>query len=296
MATNPMQRKTRQSFLLGVIITLLLAAIVIFFLYNQVKKLKEELESEAKQKYTVSVLKQNVKSGQKLTIDMFEQREVTRNAVPDNATNVATVEGIPIAKIDLNANTVLTTTMIEPEAEKTTNDIREQTYNMISLPIDLVSGDYVDIRIMLPNGTDFIVLPKIKITIPDVEGTYLTDTIKVNINEEQLLTMSSAIVEAYKIEGAKLYAIKYTEPGIQETATITYEPRSDIKTLIKNDPNIVERAMTSLYNELTNKYRENQINKYYDAGEDGDIISGIEQSTQATQEDREAYLSTIYAY
>ena len=86
-----------------------------------------------------------------------------------------------------------------------------------------------------------------------------------NINEEQLLTMSSAIVEAYKIEGAKLYAIKYTEPGNQEAAVITYEPRKDIVTLIKNNPNIVKEAMTSLYSNLTSQYRENQINKYYDS-------------------------------
>ena len=127
------------------------------------------------------------------------------------------------------------------------------------------------------------------------DGEYLTDTIKVNINEEQLLTMSSAIVEAYKIEGSKLYAIKYVEAGNQKAATITYQPRADVVTLIKNNPNIVEKAMASLYSKLTNTYRENQINKYYDAGEDETVVSGMQESTQSTQEDREEYLSTLFA-
>lgn len=295
MATNPMQRKARQSFLLGAITTLLVALIIIVFLFMQMDKMKKEINSASQQKNKVYVLKQNVQSGQELTVDMFEQREVTKNAVPADATSIATVEGTPIAKIDLSANTVLTTSMIEAKEFKTTADVREQTYNMISLPIDLVTGDYVDIRLMLPNGTDFIVLPKLRVTIPSVNGEYVENTIKVNVSEEEILTMSSAIVEAYKIQGAKLYAIKYVEAGNQAAATITYEPRKDIKTLIKNNPNIVEEAMTSLYNNLTSTYRENQIDKYYDSGDDESVISGIQESTQATQEAREEYLSTLFA-
>ena len=124
----------------------------------------------------------------------------------------------------------------------------------------------------------------------------MTDTIKINVSEDKLLTMSSAIVEAYKIEGSKLYAIKYAEAGNQAAATITYEPRKDIVTLIKNNPNVVSEAITSLYNNLTSTYRKNQINGYFDAGDDEAVISGIQESTQATQASREEYLTTIFAY
>jgi len=294
MPINPIQRKARQSFLLGVIITLLVSLIVVVFLFIQMNKMKEQLNNVSEQKNKVFVLKQDVESGTELSIDMFKQEEVTKNAIPADATNIATVEGTPIAKIDLKANTVLTASMIEAKEYSTTDDLREQTYNMISLPIDLATGDYVDIRFMLPNGTDFIVLPKLKVTIPDYAGIPATNTIKVNVTEEEILTMSSAIVEAYKIEGSKLYAIKYAEAGNQEAAKITYEPRSDIKTLIDRNPNIVQKAMASLYNNLTKTYRENQINKYYDAGEDESVTAGIQGSTQATQEAREEYLSSLY--
>lgn len=297
MATNPMQRKARQSFLLGAIITLLISLVIIVFLFMQMNKMKEELNNETKQKYTVSVLKQDVESGQELTMDMFEQREVTQNAVPADATSITTVEGTPIAKIDLKANTVLTATMIEEEENKTTDDMREQTYNMISLPIDLITGDYVDIRLMLPNGQDYIVLSKKKAIVPDVEGVYLADTIKLNLSEGDLLTLSSAIVEAYQMEGSKLYAIKYAEAGNQKAATETYVPTNGVIQQIQNNPNIVSEAMTEIKSKWTTsaqQFRNEYINK---ADKDTDKAKeGIQQSTQASQEDREEYLATLYAY
>lgn len=56
MASNPMQRKTRNSFLLGVIVTLLIASIIIGFLFMQLKQKTEELNSEIQAKKNIYVL------------------------------------------------------------------------------------------------------------------------------------------------------------------------------------------------------------------------------------------------
>ena len=49
MATNPMQRKARNSFLLGMLVMLLIAGVVIALLFmqlmNKIKKEKEELQA-----------------------------------------------------------------------------------------------------------------------------------------------------------------------------------------------------------------------------------------------------------
>ena len=37
MASNPMQRKSRNSFLIGVVITLIIATVPIFFLFRQLQ-------------------------------------------------------------------------------------------------------------------------------------------------------------------------------------------------------------------------------------------------------------------
>lgn len=357
MATNPMQRKARQSFLLGVIITLLLAAIVIFLLYNQIQKLNEKIKSEVSEKIQVYILNQDVESGQTITSDMFTIKSVNKDTVPADATSditamlsayslcdkqgnsintttddkgnkvmymeidgnkttvyldeqtgeyyrnsttggkitIETTEKPLVAKVAMKANTVMTGSLISVSDEIQTDDVREQTYNMIALPIDLETDEYVDIRLMLPNGLDYIVLSKVKVTIPDVGGTPLTDTIKLNLSEGNLLTLSSAIVEAYQIEGSKLYAIKYTEAGNQKAATETYVPMAQIKKQIENNPNIVEEAMSELRSRWTNDAitsRNENINK---ADRDSEASkSGIQESTQATKEAREEYLSSLY--
>ena len=48
------------------------------------------------------------------------------------------------------------------------------------------------------------VISKKRVEIPDVNGEYLTDTIQMDLAEEEILTLSSAIVEAYKIEKRKI--------------------------------------------------------------------------------------------
>ena len=71
MASNPMQRKSRNSFLLGVIVTLLIAGVVIAFLLLQLKQKNDELEAQKAAKRMVYTLSQNVKAGQILTENMF---------------------------------------------------------------------------------------------------------------------------------------------------------------------------------------------------------------------------------
>ena len=65
-----------------------------------------------------------------------------------------------VAKIDLNANTVMSADMIDLSSEQTTNDLREQEYNMITLPVDLKDDDVIDIRLRIPSGEDYIVQSK----------------------------------------------------------------------------------------------------------------------------------------
>ena len=69
--------------------------------------------------------------------------------------------------------------------------------------------------------------------------------------------MSSAIVENFKTKGSKLYATRYTEAGMQDAATMTYYPNSDVQNAIQNDPNVVIKAIQGIL-----KNRE-QIRKRY---------------------------------
>ena len=91
MASNPMQRKSRNSFLIGVVITLIIATVPIFFLFRQLKSKTDELNTELNAKKNVYVLNQDVKSGQILTEDMFSTKRIHQDSIPSNATSVASV-------------------------------------------------------------------------------------------------------------------------------------------------------------------------------------------------------------
>lgn len=428
MASNPMQRKTRNSFLLGVIITLLIASIVIGFLFIQLKQKTEELNTEIQAKKNIYVLTQDVKSGQILTEDMFTTKAVNQNAIPSDATSSSSIisawffqtkdgqsvytdkaglyldtpdtmveifqndgsnydstlkdsEGkaiekgekyiilngtvskvsssinskivqdeygayyidenndvitrifqeesteqyyiykldkttmstsnkriktyiemnnVPlVAKVDMNKNTVITPNLVVQSNEVVTDDVRAQEYNMIVLPVDLMTDDYIDIRLMTPSGQDFIVASKIKVEIPKNEDdTYISDTIRVNLGEDEILTLSSAIVEAYGINGAKLYANKYVEAGMQEAATPTYIPNSAVTSQISSDPNIVEKAMAGLrarYTEAAKATRNNYLQTIIDSSSDysGNVQTKQEESITNQNSARQKYLESL---
>lgn len=74
MAINPMQRKAQNSFLLGILVTLLITGLIIGFLVLQLTKLtKAQKEAEAALK-TVYVVKQDIESGESVTTDKLEQK------------------------------------------------------------------------------------------------------------------------------------------------------------------------------------------------------------------------------
>ena len=351
MATNPMQRKARNSFLLGMVIAIVIAAIPVVFLYLKNKDLKEEIDISKSLLTSVYVLNQDVKSGQTVTADMFKIATVTRAGVPANATsdiftvlnayslcdkagneintdekgnlymteNGKTVELVKeensenyykiennnkvyvelsqkplIAKVDLKANTIITTKYLARSDEMTTDDTRTQSYNMIVLPSDLSTGDFIDIRLQLPDGRDYIVLSKKEADIPAYNGSYSSDTMNLIVREDELLILSSAIIDAYKSEGSKLYAIKYVEPGNQEAAVPTYTPSNEIISLMGKDPNILSEAK----NELAKRYSSNNTRAEIQSkitSDDASVVTGVQESITKTQEERQKYLDSLGA-
>lgn len=355
MATNPMQRKARNSFLLGMLVMLIIAGLIIAFLVMQLMDKINKERTDAANMVNAYVLNQDVKSGQVITTDMLTLTPVNRTLVPSNATSDLSViqnyalqdkegnqittqynngnaimyitidnnryqvgqeentgnfyierngqreylelDSVPIvAKVDMNANTLITTDLISRGDSVVQDDVRKQEYNVVILPIDLTTGDYIDIRLMLPNGQDFIVVSKKEVEIPVVGDTDSLDTIWVNLSEDEILHMSSAIIDAAKINGAKLYATKYTEPGMQNAATPTYVVSAEASALLQSDPNVLESAMESIRNRynvaLRNDYINNVISSQADQA-DTNLQTNMEESITKSLEARQDYLDSL---
>ena len=337
MATNPMQRKARNSFLLGVLVALVIGGAVIALLILQLK---------------------NYKENQVITTDMLTQQTTSKTLVPSNAigdmsilsdyalsdkegnevtteykNNVGTLyitkngtkyeiksedetgsyyierngnkeyielaETPIIAKVNMNKNSIITIDMISKSDEKTTDDLRKVEYNMLVLPSQIATGEYVDVRLSLPSGQDYIVVSKKQVEIPQIDGVDSEDTIWLKLSESEIITMNNAIVDAYRSIGSTLKVVTYTEAGIQNAATPTYVPTGEVMELINSNPNIVQTAKNALiqrYNSEQGRVRGNINSTINSSGTDGEdnLKTKVEESiTNNSKDARKKYLDAL---
>lgn len=222
----------------------------------------------------------------------------TVDRTPTREKEYIDILGAPlVAKIAMNQNTVLTLDMLAL-GSVVTADVRKQEYNAVILPADLSTGDYIDIRVQFPTGQDFIVVSKKNVEIPVIDGMDSENTIWINLSEDEILSMSCAIVEAYRINGTKIYATKYTEPGMQEAATPTYPLSAETVLLIQSDPNVTDVAEQKLkerYTEAMVNIRNNNINKDLEKDENSvtNVPNKMNESIVKTQEERKKYLQSL---
>ncbi len=298
MAMNPMQRKANMYLLIGVFVTLLITGSIIAFLFFQLNEINQEKRAQEAAMKSVYIISSDVKSGESVSLDNLIQKKVDASIAPQNAMTVEITENT-IAKIDLLQGTILTDNMIQESDEKTTKDLRKQEYNMVILPTQIQTGDYIDIRICFSNGVDYLVASKKKVEIPLIDGIDARDNIVINMTEAETMVMASAIIDAYIDEGSYLYATTYVEPGIQESLIPTYVPTANAQNAIYSNPNIEQEAKNGLisrYNQniASRTNIENNLSQYAQDRVDNIEQSMQEQITKARQQ-RQAYLESLSA-
>lgn len=287
MGANPMQKMKRNSILTGLIIGLIIGLILCAIVYLFLTSSSSGNSLVKGDVVTVCVLNKTVKSGTTITAADI----ITKNVSKDNAPLDVTTQVINgVAKIDLTAGTILTTGMLNISAETLTADLREQEYNMITLPSQLSTGDFIDIRLQLPNGGDYIVVSKKQVLNCNASTVWL------NMYEEEIELMSNAIIEYYIMAGSKLYATTYIEPGLQTAAIGTYVPNQTVSSLIGSNPNIKNYINSERYAEALKNIRNNNINSAINQYSE-DAVENIEKNMQeeieTLKQTREAYFGTL---
>lgn len=283
MGPNPMQKIKRNSTLLGITIGLIIGLILCALVYLFLSQTPGGITKSDEQIY-VTVLTKSVKSGETINVTDISTKAMNKRDIPADAVTVTTPV---VAKIDLTAGTVLTQGMLNKTSETITADLREQEYNMITLPTQLEKGDFIDIRLQLPNGGDYIVISKKEVLKCN------SSTVWLRMNEEEILTMSNAIIEYYIMAGSKLYATTYTEPGMQTASTPTYCPNADVEALMRTYKNAGDQQLFS--NALIN-IRNNNINpsiREYNENAIENIEKNIQEEIKTLKESRESYFSAL---
>ena len=303
MPSNPMQRKVRNSFLLGMIITLVIAILIgamLFFLIVQPILDKQSKEVE---KVFVYRLRTSVKSGNDVDSTMLDKVEIPKDPnsgyylasnkdAKGNATSAIPFPSGYKSKIDLKAGTILTSDMLYKD-ENIDQSLRYVEYNMITIPTTLQVGDYVDIRLRLSSSLDLIVISQ-----KCVENIY-GQTIGLNLTEDEIITMNSAMVDAFIMPSAELYVSVYVAVGEQKAAEYTYRPSDEAVKLIADNNNIVLEARKELvdkYNALVSTRTE--INDLIGQIENKDknIEEGMKTQMEAAKKARLNYLAEVGGY
>lgn len=139
-----------------------------------------------------------------------------------------------VAQIDIDTGIAITNNMIA-------ETVLEQDTRIVDIDTVLLAStdqehDMVDIRILFPDGTDYIVLAKQELR--NVNGT----NFQLYMNEGQLLTLRSAVVDAADL-GATLYTTKYIQRNLQDAATVFYPVRPETLDMFNSnvDPNISDK-------------------------------------------------------
>ncbi|MFD1886678.1 SAF domain-containing protein [Paenibacillus wenxiniae] len=250
-----MKNKMYAAVIGGLIVAILSSLGYIFLIHYQSKQLKmikaqyevelttaqQALQEQQAISSKIVVTIGDLKAGDTIGSKQLTTAFVSRQGAPTNA--IADPKQLigKVIKIDAGKGTALTPAMVYAEGA-TPNDLRSREYSVMELPGKLKKGDFVDVRIGFPNGSDYIVLSKKK--VEDLSGT----TVWYNMNEAELLAMSSAIVDAY-LQGARMYAISYADPYMQAKAIANYPANTDVINLSQSDPNVLEKATLQLSKE-----------------------------------------------
>lgn len=234
--------------LIGALVVAVISTGILLYLYNTWKKEEDltirkyekdlsEISQFAKQQHSGYALKKDIKAGTTITPHMIEEVFLAEKSAAEDLISPEEADG-RLAKLNLKAGTVLTASLLTEE-ELTPDDLRNSEFDFITLPSKLKKKDYVDVRIQFPNGNDYILLSKKEVV--GLEG----DTVWFKMNEEESLSMSSAIVDAY-FENAVIYSLAYVEPQVQEASTVTYPVKQNVLDLILESPNIINVATNEL--------------------------------------------------
>lgn len=291
MGSNPLQKQKRVSLLVGLVVGLVIGLILCVILYMFLTSRNVNPKSESGETKQVAVLNKAIKSGAVITSADYTLQAVNSSVVPTDA--VGGISGTAVSKIDLASGTVLSNSLLTSSDSSLSKDLRQQEYNMITLPTQLKAGDYIDIRLQLPDGGDYIVISKKYVQNANANTVWL------NMKEDETLTMSNAIIEYYIMAGSKLYATKYTDPGSQEPAAPTYTPNATVTALIMANENVTSQIVDGQgrYTEALKAMRNNRIraalNKHSEDEQLGNIETKLQEEIKNLKEARQSYFGTL---
>lgn len=212
MMIGPMKKKVVTSAVVtGIILILVFAAISALYVGNTNKKIAElQKKGEVVQRY---VFVNDMLNGDVVTASDIALVDVKGESAASDSYTTLSMIGRRL-KVNAEKKTIVTASLFYEEDKEPEMTTRLQEFNMITLPSNLDVGDYIDVRIRFATGEDYAVVVGKRIESLGASEEK-SNTIFLRLNEEEIVRMSSAIIESYVKGGINLYANKYVEPSNQ---------------------------------------------------------------------------------
>lgn len=222
-------------------------------------------------------------SGQIITEDCLIEQSIPESFVTDSYVLDKSELLGKYFKIALDPGTPVTAdTVMSETIDDTTREI-DITGNRWT--VGLKTGDYVDFRITMPYGQDYIVLSHLRVM------SITEKSLKVYLTEAQQHIYLSALVDYYlnKDEGCDIYLTKYVEPGVQEPATVYYAPSAEVRNTMLKDPNIVDDALANanagLRTGIDNALNATETKEEQGSEDEGKLSSGRQEFNSSINND-----------
>lgn len=185
------------------------------------------------------VLTRDVTAGEELTADMFQVQRV-QSSEDLSAAQLLTKEDLigRRLKVSLTKGAALSTDIVY-EGAPIADDERRVELRELELPQSLRENEFLDVRIVFPNGEDYLVVGHKRVyrIIRDDAGEVLA--LQLRLLEEELLRYQAACVDTKTYEDTRLYVVQYTGE-FQPAAEAYYPVNRAVFRLLQWDPNIVE--------------------------------------------------------
>lgn len=229
MMIGPMKKKVVTSAVVtGIILILVFVALSAVYIANTNNKIAElQKKGEVVQRYVFTkdmvvgdvVTEADIKvvdvKGESASLDsyVFEEKLNDKGKKVVSRDDKWNIIGKRL-KVNAEEKTIITKSLFYTEDKDPEMTTRLQEFNMITLPSDLDAGDYIDVRIRFATGEDYAVVVGKKVELLGA-AEEKSNTIFLRLNEEEIVRMSSAIIESYVKGGINLYANKYVDPDSQ---------------------------------------------------------------------------------
>ena len=234
---------------------------------------------------TVYTVTDAVKAGDEIKEENIEEMKMYSSLLTEQyITDINDIVG-RYFKIAVNPGTPIMQNMAMDE--ELVDSMRDRDIILDRLTVGLEVGDYIDVRMTMPYGDDYVVLSHKRI-YGISEGS-----IKLHLTELEWNIYQGALIDYFlnKEYGCTIYGDRYIEPGIQQEAVNFYAVPTNIAALLQKNPNIVDKEEAASLNEWRQSLEELLVifrdeEDTVDA-DGGRLASGRQEINEAVESDRQ---------